>query len=295
MSLRQWDVVVMNPPYQASSGNKGSNNILWDKFIEKAIDITKKDGYVSAIHPSAWRNFFQNDTKKSHSNAGKKITSKQIKYLEIHGTEDGIKTFNCGTRYDWYILKNDIPKEKTLIIDQNGIQAELFLPNVKFIPNFMIERILSLVAKDGEEKAEIICNSAYHTYNYNKNGTIEISKEKDDRCVYPVVNSVDTKNNPTLFYSSFNNKGHFGIPKIIFGNGATGFFIDINGEYGLTQWSKAIVEKPNNLNCLAKALSSDDFKEIIKAIAITSYETNHFVLSSFRKDFWKEFVDEKSI
>lgn len=24
--------------------------------------------------------------------------------LNIHGTSDGINTFNCGTRYDWYII-----------------------------------------------------------------------------------------------------------------------------------------------------------------------------------------------
>ena len=26
-------------------------------------------------------------------------------YLSIHGIKDGKETFNCGTRYDWYLIQ----------------------------------------------------------------------------------------------------------------------------------------------------------------------------------------------
>jgi len=29
----------------------------------------------------------------------------QMLYLEIHGIKDGQKVFNCGTRYDWYLIQ----------------------------------------------------------------------------------------------------------------------------------------------------------------------------------------------
>ena len=32
----KFDVIVGNPPYQNGSGNKGSNNTLWDKFVKKS-------------------------------------------------------------------------------------------------------------------------------------------------------------------------------------------------------------------------------------------------------------------
>jgi len=284
----KFDVVIMNPPYQSASGNKGSNNILWSKFVTQGIDLVVNDGHFMAIHPSAWRNVVPTNATKSHANAAIKIFNQQILYLEIHGVDDGLKTFGCGTRYDWYVVKKTSEDISTVIVDQNGKTLSLNLKNTVFLPNFKIEEILSMLAGEKEEKTEVICNSAYHTYNNHSEGTIVKIKDKTHK--YPVVNSVSLDNVPTVLWSDFNNRGHFGIPKVIFGNGSTGFFVDSEGKYGMTQWTKAIVDKKQNVKNIAKALASEKFQEIIKAIAVCSYETNHFALSLFRKDFWKEFV-----
>jgi len=63
------------------------------------------------------------------------IISNQIHYLEIHNTSDGIKTFNAGTRYDFYCLEKTKRYKDTLIIDENGDKYLCDLSNWRFLPN----------------------------------------------------------------------------------------------------------------------------------------------------------------
>lgn len=52
----KFDVTLGNPPYQDKEGNENSTNSsdLYKKFIEKSMDLTKDDGYVAMVVPSAW-------------------------------------------------------------------------------------------------------------------------------------------------------------------------------------------------------------------------------------------------
>jgi len=88
-----------------------------------------------------------------------------------------------------------------------------------------------------------------------------------------------------------NSKGMFGKSKVIFGSGATGFIIDENGEYGLTQWATGIEDKIENLNQIKNVISSTKFMdEVIKATSVSKAEINRKILKYFKKDFWKEFI-----
>jgi hypothetical protein len=83
----------------------------------------------------------------------------------------------------------------------------------------------------------------------------------------------------------------FGKSKVIFGSGATGFIIDENGEYGLTQWATGIEDKIENLNQIKNVISSTKFMdEVIKATSVSKAEINRKILKYFKKDFWKEFI-----
>jgi hypothetical protein len=84
---------------------------------------------------------------------------------------------------------------------------------------------------------------------------------------------------------------YFGIPKVVFGSGATSFQIDETGEHGLTQRAIGILDKPCNLEQIAIVLDSEEFKKIIRAMSMSKAEINPNVLSLFKKDFWKEFID----
>ena len=82
-----------------------------------------------------------------------KLISKIIKfYLEIHNEKDGLKTFSTETRYDWYILKNNkVDTTNTIIKFQDGNIHNINVNGLKFIPNGEYKKIMSMVAKNGEE------------------------------------------------------------------------------------------------------------------------------------------------
>ena len=66
-----------------------------------------------------------------------------------------------------------------------------------------------------------------------------------------LLNTITLKNGINLYYSSTNQNGHFGIPKIIWSNGLGTYpIIDLNGEYGLTQFSYGIYDNKNNLELI---------------------------------------------
>jgi len=81
-----------------------------------------------------------------------------------------------------------------------------------------------------------------------------------------------------------------GLPKVIFGSGATGFIIDAKGEYACCEFCTGIVDEVENLENIRIALNSAKFKEIILATSVSKAEINRKILKYFKKDFWKEFV-----
>ena len=88
-----------------------------------------------------------------------------------------------------------------------------------------------------------------------------------------------------------NSNGHFGIPKVIFSNGAAPqVIVDKKGEYGLTQWAFGIVDTPSNLPRIKKALESEDFIKLCKYMRFTLDRYDVKFLSCFRRDFYKEFL-----
>jgi phosphoribosyl-ATP pyrophosphohydrolase len=166
----------MNPPYQTKSDIKNEKTQpVWDKFIEKALSICKDDGFLASVNPSGWR------STGDIFDAAKIIKEKQIEYLEIHNEQDGIKTFGATTRYDWYVLRNSKISKNTTIVDQDGNVLEVDLRKMPFIPNAKIDRVLSFLAKKGEEKVEVVCDSSYHTQRKNI-----IRETRDSDFKYPV-------------------------------------------------------------------------------------------------------------
>jgi hypothetical protein len=286
---RRWDVIVMNPPYQGDiiknkkNGGKGSrNNTVWQHFVKKAIELCKKDGYIAAIHPPRWR--------KPDNSTGKLLKSKNIKYLEIHNKNDGMSTFKCMTRYDWYILKNSKCDGKTVIKDENGKVMEHDLNELPFIPHFDFDVLKKILAKDGEEKCEVIFDSNYHTQNEFK-----MSPVQNDEFKYPCIHST-TKDKIRYFYSITNKMGHFRVSKIIFGEngGDTGIYnsiLDFDGKYGITQGAIGIKinSREEGENIIA-ALQSEKFTTLIHSCQYGGFRIDWRMFKYFRKDFWKEFI-----
>ena len=306
----KFDVVIGNPPYQAKSDkSKTKTQQIWHKFVKKFPSICKDDGYLVFIHPSGWRS-----NGKFYEDA-KILKEKQIEYLEIHDEHDGIKTFKTHTRYDWYVLKNCPITHNTTIKDQDGVVGEYDISIMPFIPNAQIKKVISQIAKNGDEKIELLYScSDYETrkpymsktqhekiellYSRSDYGTDKpyMSKTQHDNFVYPVVYTTSTKG-ATFWYSSTKDKGHFGISKLILNVcRPIGFIIDEKGEYGISQWCVGIVGNHEYLKMVANIIKNqktNGFSDFMEACHLNNELFNKDVMGLLKKDFWKEFNEHR--
>ena len=70
--------------------------------------------------------------------------------------------------------------------------------------------------------------------------------------------------------------------------------MDKEGEYGLTEFASAIVDDPKNLDGIKQALQTERFiRNIMNFKESLGDKYRRKIIATFRKDFWKEFVDEK--
>jgi hypothetical protein len=158
---------------------------------------------------------------------------------------------------------------------------------MEFIPNGMFNDILNLVAKKGDTKVNIISDSSYHTQREF------MSKEETTYNIHKCIYTVKKGDIPTFWYSNTNKNGHFSIPKLIWSNGriiSVGSIIDYKGEYGLTQFSYAVVDDPENLGHIKKAFDSTKFRDMMEKCSVANMSINRKIISTFKKDFWKEFI-----
>ena len=159
----------------------------------------------------------------------------QLIYLEIHDTKDGMKIFNAGTRFDWYVLQKKKQYKNTIIKGDDNQLYDLDLSKWYFLPNSKFDIIKKMLATCDEEKCEII----YGVSNYETRKKWVNTKQTDE-FKYELIHSTP-KNGIRYMYSNCNDKGHFGISKIIFGeSGIYNSIIDIKGIYGMTQGAMAI-------------------------------------------------------
>jgi uncharacterized protein YutD len=281
----KFDVLVGNDPYQEKVGPKKTEP-LWNKFFMKRMSLLNEGGFMCLIHPSGWRNI----TGK-FKDVQEVIRSKKVSFLSIHNEKDGMETFGAETRYDYYVLQNvDSDGSETTVRFQDGQIKNMVLDNMDFIPNGGIDLLNILIAKDGEETVELLYSrSGYGT------DKVHTSKQQTDDFMYPVVYTVNYLSEPTFHYSSTNENGHFGQPKVIWSNGrisSIGNYIDETGEFGLTQFAYAIVDEVENLGNIKKALDSKKFKNLMELCAVGQLTVNHKVVAKFKKDFWREFINE---
>jgi hypothetical protein len=255
--------------------------MLWDKFVEKSLnEMLKENGYLLYVHPAVWRQI-------EHPCLNL-IKNKQLLYLEIHNVNDGLKTFKCSTRYDWYLLQNIKNTNFTIIKEEDGKINKINLKKWNFIPNMMFDEIENLLATDNNT---LDVNYYRSDYGADKKW---VSKNKNNEFKYPVVYSINKNNELSLRYSNTNDKGHFGKSKFIFSNGA-GFYCDKKGEYGLTQWAYCIYDDEKKLESIEKVFRSSKFNKIKESIQLDSSSYNIKVMKLFKKDFYKAFEDNEQL
>ena len=280
-----FDAVIGNPPYN-SSGNTGTGNTIWQHFTKKSLNIWINDGgYLCFVHPPGWR---KPNTKKGkfYGFYDLMVKDNQMMYLEIHGIKDGQKTFNCGTRYDWYIIERKQRYKDTIIFDEEGKTTKLNMNKFHWLPNSNINEVQKLLAEENEETCLIIYNRS--NYGTDKKHT---SKTQNDEFKYPLIHSTPQKG-VRYIYSLVNDKGHFGISKIIFGDsGINHVIIDMEGKYGMTEHAMAIqIENEDEGKNLKRVLLSESFSSLLKSCMWGNFQIDWRLFKYFKKDFWKEFI-----
>ena len=72
---------------------------------------------------------------------------------------------------------------------------------------------------------------------------------------------------------------------------SVGSFVDVNGDYAMNQFQFSIVDEVDNLHKIKTAFDSNKFRKLMEYCAVSNMAINHKVIATFRKDFWKEFID----
>jgi hypothetical protein len=217
-----------------------------------------------------------------------------ILYLEIHDSKDGLKTFKAGTRYDWYVIKRAKNEDyKTIIKDELGITSKLNLNKLDFLPNCDLDLVLPLLARSGDVKCPIN-NGKYFASRKDL-----VSSKKTANFIYPLIHSTnkdkidkqtgDIISGVRYMYSSRNDKGGFGVKKVIFGDsGINDVIIDLEGDYGMTQHAMAIdISSKKEGTELKKYLLGENFKKVLKACKWGNFGIDWVLFTYFKKDFYK--------
>jgi len=277
----KFDVVIGNYPYERPVGPSKTEPI-WHLFAGKVFKLLKEGGYLSVIHPSSWRN-----AKSQFDNIKELYLSKKIISIDLNDFNKGREVFGAGTNFDIITLIN-APFEngfKTKIIDDKDEEYFMELKDIPFIPNSNFEKILSLVATNDSDRVNLLFDRSSYG-----NDKPNMSSEKDDNFKYPCVYTITKKDGINLRYSN-EDKGHFGIPKVIWSNGLGTYpIVDKDGVYGVMNFGAAIIDDIENLEYIKKALESKSFLDLMKSIKFKNDIYDYRVLSTFRKDFWKEFI-----
>lgn len=209
-------------------------------------------------------------------------------HISIHDSKAGKETFGVGTRYDWYVLQNAPSKGSTKVKDEQGLEHKINLSLWPWLPNAEFETIQRLFAKEDEERCPIICDSSYHSA--RKDIT---SKIQNDTFVHPVLHAHVSKGT-RWFWANSNERGHFGVPKVLFGDsGMHDPIIDLEGKWGMTEHAMAIeVRDVEEAHLVKQALLSKGFERVLAATKWSNFQIDWRMFADFRRDWYLEFQDE---
>ena len=307
--VKQFDVVMGNPPFQAfqeATGKRGGGDELYMKFVKKSLELLIANGYLVFVHPPSWRKPEYNVGRKKSKNADvfKLMAHEhQLIYLEIHNSDDGLRIFKAGTRYDWYILKNTKAIHETIINDETRTYVKVDLRNFEFLPNFNIKNVLKLFPKHSESSCELgefdeksgeYINQPCILYERSAYGSDKpwVFTSKTASFQYPLVHST-LKDGTRFLYSNRKDKGMFGISKVIFGeSGINNPVIDMEGKYGMTQGAMAIVVKSKKEATRLNAFLQSNFcKNILFSCMWGGFRIDWRLFTYFKAHFWETDVN----
>jgi len=280
-----FDAVIGNPPYHSSAGI-GTGNTIWQHFTKASLQKwLRVGGYLLSVHPPGWR---KPSTARGRFYKMYELmtSSAQMLHLSIHGINDGKQMFACKTRYDWYLIEAVPVYKSTVVQDEKGEVVLVDMPQLQWLPNYNIDTIRDMLATTTDDACELLhSTSAYEPRQK------WMSSTKTDEYRYPCVHSTPKKG-PIYQYSRVNDRGHFGVAKVIFGDsGITDPIVDGAGEYGMTHHAMALtIANEAEGVLLARSLQHVDLFSVIDSCSYSLYSMDWNMFRYFKKDFWRKYV-----
>lgn len=161
---KKFDMVVSNPPYALFTNGKrtAKNHNLSRAFISKALDITKKGGYLLFIVPNNWMSFSDRNTLP------RELSQYQFLHINIGKAK---KYFPAvGSSFTWFLLKK-VPNKSACVIENSYVVNNKVKVDVKvgssFIPLYydtLTNSILDRVIYAKDPKYCIETSSNLHKY-----------------------------------------------------------------------------------------------------------------------------------
>jgi len=279
--IKKFDVVMGNPPYNKSKdgtlkGGYGGRS-LWDLFVVKSLnDWVSENSYLVFIHPPSWR--------KPEHYLWEVLGKKQLLYLKTYSKKEGNKIFGCSTLFDYYVLKNTNIYKETIIDGQDGKTYSINLNDWNFLPSGAFDNIRQILGKN-----EVLYSRTI--YGTDKKNITNLKTEKNN---LTVVHNMTKKDGLGFVYSS-ENKGHFGVSKVILSFGEFQYpYNDFNGEYGMSQICYGLkINSKEEGDKIVEAINSVKFKEILKYTKWSTFQTDWRMFKEFKPDFWRSFISEE--
>ena len=215
--------MVSNPPYAKFSNGKrtSKNHNMSRDFIEKAVKITKKNGYILFIVPNNWMSY------ADRNKLPKILSQYQFIHLDINGAKEWFP--KVGSSFTWFLLQKKENKENFKIENNYILKDTQFAKldkDVEYIPLYYSDVVKSILHKTLNlncEKYKIETSSNLHKFTKRN----LISDVKDEEFKYKLIHTPSQ-----IVYSKTSHKFQKGYKVFISLSNQYKIFID---NCGMTQ------------------------------------------------------------
>ena len=103
-----------------------------------------------------------------------------------------------------------------------------------------------------------------------------------------------TKEYGNGYVFSNENKGHFGVKKVVLSFGEFQYpFNDYKGKYGMSQICFGLpISSKKEGDDICEAIKSDKFKMVLRNTKWSTFQTDWRMFKYFKKDWYKQFLEK---